>query len=359
MQRFYTALTSETGITASIDSPGVGTLVKVAAAEMDSVWAFLEELYNQSTPTTATGSYLDEMGLLIGVPRRQDTRATTTGQTPSIRFTNMGGTPANVPAGTRVYKAGDPAVAFFTIEGAAIGVGLSVDVHATAASAGQAYNVAIGELTKHSAPLPSVSVTNLLPIQNGSLRESDASYRERILQEMRRRHSLTPENAVALLRGVDGVRDVLMLNMARGRGTFDAVVLPYHRTQSADVVSECSRVMAQAAPIGIDYQIRAPRERQLDLAITLGFVGGATTQEADRQMVRSLLSARVDALGVEDGTGVGSLYLSQLRATAVASGPSIYDAAISGSLDDVPLSTQGEVRVARGERIVLRSLAVR
>jgi len=358
-ERIYVRILNETSLTAGLESSAIGVLVNIMAAEIDSQWAYIDELTTQSSLTTATGGSLDDMGLMFGVPRKVESKATTTGGTPSIRFTNLGGTSLSIPVGTRVYKDSDPSIAFFTIEGATLAGGASVDVHATAAQPGQAFNVAIGDINRHSAPTTALSVTNILPIQNGAARESDTSYRERILQDLLRRNSLTVPNTTALLRTIDGVKDAMLINLARGTGTFDVIITPYHSSQTESVVEECRALLSDTTNAGIDFVVKAPKIRQLDLTLTLRFNPSASNKELDRQLIRSIINARVGNLPVENGTGNGSLFLSQLRSVAAAASPAIIDAAIVGALDEIPLTIDGEVKIGLGDRIELRSLVIR
>lgn len=358
-ERIYVRILNETDLTAGLESSAIGVLVNIMAAEIDSQWAYIDELTSQSSLTTATGGSLDDMGLMFGVPRKIESKATTTGGTPSIRFTNLGGTSVSIPVGTRVYKDSDPSIAFFTIEGATIAGGASVDIHATAAQPGQAFNVAVGDVNRHSAPTTAVTVTNILPIQNGSARESDSSYRERILQELLRRNSLTVPNTSALLRTVDGVKDAMLINLARGTGTFDVIITPYHSSQAESVVEECRALLSDTATVGIDFIVKSPKLRQLDLTITVRFNPSAANKEFDRQLIRNIINARVNNLPVENGTGNGSLFLSQLRAIAASSSSSIIDAALVGTLDEIPLTIDGEIKIGLGDRIELRSLVIR
>lgn len=358
-ERIYIRILNETTLNVDLESSMLGVLVKIMAAEIDSQWAYIEDLTNQSSLTTASGNSLDDMGLMFGVPRKVDTKATTTGGVPSIRFTNLSGSPVNIPVGTRVSKDSDPSIAFFTIEGVTIAGGATADVHASAAQAGQVFNVGIGELNRHSAPTTAVTVTNVLPILNGSVRESDNSYRERILQELLRRNSLTVDNTIALLRSVDGVKDVLLLNRARGSGTFDAIIIPYHSSQGSSVVGECERLLNQVAAPWMDFEVKEPKLRQLDITLTVSFLPSAANREADRQLIRSIINARIANLPIENGSGAGSLYLSQLRNVVAGVSTSIVDASITGSLDDTPLTNTGEIKIGLGERIELRSLVIR
>jgi uncharacterized phage protein gp47/JayE len=358
IDRYYNRLVTETNLTADLDSGITGMLCKLHAEVIDEIWAFVEDAYNQSNLTTATGSSLDQMGVLLGVPRKAQTKATTLGQTRSIRFTNLGNVSVSIPISTRVWKSSDQNLAFFTTEGGVVSAGGTLDLHATAQAPGQAFNVGIGEIDSHNVASALVRVTNILAIQNGNLVESDSSYRERLLQEFRRRNAFTPDNAVALLRSVDGVRDVLFLNMNRGTGTFDAIIVPYNQSQANDVLAQAQSLLDEAKTAGVSGLVKLPIARTLDVKISLTFKPTANNQEAVRQAIKAQLTSRMDALPIEDGSGAGSVFPSQLRAIAAGADNNVLDASITAKLDDIPLSPEGEIRVGIGERVTLRVLSV-
>ncbi len=359
LQRIYNRIRNETPITANLDSSVIGVILKIIAAEMNLTWEYIEDLQRQSNLSTATGAALDNFGLLFGVPRKSAKQASTTGLTRSVRFTNLGNASAVIPSGARVFKDSDPQVAFFTIEGATIPAGGIADLHVTAAAEGDIFNVGIGELNRHSVSNVTVTVTNILPIQNGQFQESDASYRERLLQDITRRDSLNVFNCDALLRSVPGVKDVFIIDFKRGAGTFDAIVIPFSESATSEVVAECQRLLNEFVPVGISGLARAPHYRQLDVRVTLRFTPDAgEVRETIRESIRAQIISRVDNLPVENGSGNGTFFTSQIKASAVLADPKVLDAITVLGLDGSPLSSEGEIRLGVGERLVLRSLSV-
>ena len=359
LQRIYNKILNETALTANLDSSVIGILLKIVAAEMSLVWDYVEDLYRQSNLSTATGPSLDNFGLLLGVPRRSARNASTLGYTRAVRFTNLGVGSASIPIGTRVFKEATPQIAYFTIEGATLAAGQSVEVHVKAALEGDIYNVGIGELNRHSIPNVTVNVTNILPIQNGDFEESDASYRERLLQELTRRDVLNPSNCDAMLRQIPGVKDVYILDFKRGAGTFDAVIIPYNQSAVSSIVSEAQSLLDEFVPIGISAIARPPQYRQLDITISIRFnPENFDRREIIRESIRSQVISRIDNLPVENGSGNGTFFTSQIRAAAILAGNEVLDAMVTLGLDGSPMTPEGEIRLGIGERLVLRSLSV-
>jgi len=359
VNRIYNRVRLETGLTAGLESSVIGSIVKIIGTELDSIWAYVEELERQSNLSTATGSDLDNWGLLFGVPRRVAKNAGTNGFARAVRFTNLGSGTAVIPAGARVYKATDPQIAFYTTEGASIPAAQASDLHVVAVDTGNIYNVAIGEINRHGVPGVTVSVTNILPIQNGSEQESDPSYRERILQELTRRDVLNRANVTSLMRSVPGVRDVYLLDMNRGAGTFDIIIIPYNQSIANTIIQECQTLLNEAVPAGVSALARSPIYKQLDVQINLVFAAGVgDKKEVIRQSIRDQIIARVDNLPVEDGSGIGSFNTSQISAIATLADSTVISANVRLGLDGSPISNQGQLAIGTGERLILRALSV-
>lgn len=358
-QSIYNKISAETPLVAGLEATIVGTLVKTMAAMQMELWDQFDLLQEKASLSTATGTDLDTWGILFNTPRRTATSAGTLGLTRAVRFTNTGGVTVNIPAGTRVFKESDPQVAFLTVEGASLNAGASEDLHVTAANVGPVYNVAIGEINNHNIPAASVVVSNILPITNGSLQESDDAYRERILSAIRRRKALTPANTIALLRQNPLVRDVFLLDQNRGQGTFDVIIVPHNYSDISAAVEESQRLLDDNVLAGISAFAIPPEYRQLDVNVRLRFATDvAGREEAIRESIRSQIKARVDNLPIEDGTGIGTFFTSIIEAVARTADRAVLDAVAVLGLDGSPISSEGELRLNKGERLLLRSLSV-
>ena len=358
LNRIYNRIISETGLTGGLDNSTTGRISKIIAAELKLTWDYIEQLSLQSDLSTATGGSLDNFGLFFGVPRREALQATTIGFTKAVRFTNLGSLAADISAGTRVFKASNPQIAFLTNEGAILGAGDSADMHVTAAEVGEQFNVGVGEIDSHAVPNVNVRVTNILPIQSGSSLESDNSYRERLLQELRRRNVLNIQTAIAMLRRIPGVKDVLLLNMKRGAGTFDAIIIPYNIGSTAQIVSDCQALLNQNVPVGVSAVARPPIYRELDIKVNLRFTPDiGATRDLIRESIRSQIIALIDNLPIEDGSGIGSIFTDRISAIS-SNQRGVVTSSLSIGLDSSPIASTGEIKLAVGERLILRSLSV-
>jgi uncharacterized phage protein gp47/JayE len=357
--RIYNSILRLTPITAGLDSSIIGVIVKTTAAELDLLWAQVEEIGKQTQLTTATGPGLDRWGEMIGTPRKQAIRATSLGSSRSVRFTNNGAGAVTIPQGTRVWKSSNPQLAFFTSEGLSLTAGQQSEVHVSAADFGEIFNVGIGELTRHNVPNVSVNVTNILPISNGSLTESDAAYRSRLLQEYRRRVVFNRDTAAGMLLSVPGVQDVLIREKTRGPGTYDAIIVPYLYSETNNVVSSCQVMLDEYSPVGVSAIAKPPVIRNLDIVVKLKFkVDTETTKESARQIIRDQIQSLISTLPIEDGSQNGTLFLSQIKGIALSADRSIIDAVVEIGLDGSAFRSEGELRLDLGERLVVRGLTV-
>ena len=355
--RLFTKLKAQTGITANLEASAIGMLLKLAAAEIDSLWATLEEADKQANLTTASGSNLDNWGFWVGAPRKIAIPASTEGYARVVEFSNTGGSSVTIPTNTRVFNSTKPQIAFFTTEGGTVNAGNKIQLHVTAADTGEIYNVAVGDLNSHNLPAAGVTVKNLTPIQNGQSLESDDSYRERILQEFRRRNTLTVDGVNALARSVPGVKDVFVLNRKRNDGSYDVVVVPYIQSDPAAVVSEVRSLLESVNPVGISLEVYKPSYRYLDVNISLTFKPNfAGNRQAVRDDLKAQVVSRIDNLPLEDGSGAGTLYTLSIFDLSLPD--DVIQINVQAQLDGIPLTTNGQISLEIGERVYLRSISV-
>ena len=356
--RIFNNLVNTSGITASLDSSQIGKLTKVIASEVYTIRQDLAAEIQQADLSTATGSSLDGIGIFFTVARNGDQTATSLGSNPAIRFFNNGNTSVVIPPSTRVWTSTNPQIAYLTVEGLSVNAGSNGDVHATAVNVGDSYNVGVGELDTSNVPNSSVTVTNILPLNNGSFAESDASYRERILQKIRSVNITTIDTTVAFLRGVSGVRDVIPFNMKRGPGTVDYIIIPWSSNTIYQVITAALATLTQLVPVGIDVKMYGPNYRYLDVNLALTFVNNPTQ---DLNQVRGLIQTQIQSyvsnLPLETGNNSGGLSAAKLNAMAV-SNANVISASLSIGLDGVPYSPLGQINISIGDQIILRSLTV-
>lgn len=358
VNRLYKDIITQTPFNADLEQSALGVIVKACAAELDQAWNAIEEAAKQSSLFTATGQGLDKLGENIGVPRKLASKASSLGYTKPVRFSNLTGLSVTIPTGTRVWSSRDPQIAFFTIGGLTLGGGSSDEVHVQAAEVGDIYNIPRGTIDSHSFAGASVSVSNILPIQDGSYRETDESYRSRLISEYQRRVVFNSSTVREMLRAIPNVKDILVINQPNGPGTYDAIVVPYIESQINETISTCQAFIEKYTPVGVVGTAKPPVFRQLDLAISITFKPTAQDRQLIRDEIKAQIVAIIDALPIEDGTFSGTLSLPQFLGIALDADQDIANATVQVGLDGITQNPNGQITVALGEKIILRSIVV-
>jgi uncharacterized phage protein gp47/JayE len=319
----------------------------------------LEEIEKASYLSTAQGNDLDRIGSLFGVNRIRQASARTAGFSRAVQFTNNGSLTATIPSGTRVWPPDDPDKAYFTTEGMSLAGGATALTHVRAAAEGSFFNAGLRSLTAHNAPYADVSVTNILPINNGEDFETDIAYRVRIQQEITRREGLNEDNLRALLKSLPGIRDVWLFPLYRGPGTLDIVVLPFNEESPTTFLNEVSRFLEVVLPVGISALVKLPVSRYLDLKVSVKVRTGAlASPETIRSRVRAAIGGYVENLPLEDGSGNSTFYPSEAVVRIFESSEDIVDTTVQVGLDGISMSPNLPLTLDVGEHIRLRSLSV-
>jgi uncharacterized phage protein gp47/JayE len=199
----------------SATSP-VRKLLEVTASEDAALWRRLEDLYYKRFLPSAVGDDLDLLGDDVGVPRpflfaRGDVTITVNNPQPGRVYA--------LPEGTVLVTSTAQDLAFFTTAAVTLSAAApSVTVAAQAFEAGPQGNVPANTITAVdpvfeqlylSIVLPtSLAVTSPQPFAGGDDRESDESYRARLLGWPRSMWTLQSVRAAVLQ--VPGVVDVLL-----------------------------------------------------------------------------------------------------------------------------------------------------
>ena len=358
--QIWSDIVTRTNITANLDDSPLGMLVKIVSAKMSELEALYADSIKQANLTTATGAGLDLWGANIGVPRKQSQKATSIGSGRAIRFINNGGSPVTINEGTRVWCSRNPQLAFFTTEGITLGAGIYGEVHAIAADTGESFNVAVDTIDRHNYVGGSVSVTNIFPIDNGSLRESDDSYRSRIKSALQHRSVFNPSIAESLARQIPGVRDAVIINGRRNDGTFDCIVFPYVSTDVTNIVSKAEEIFTEYSPVGVSFKVYGPINRYVDVDAAITFKPGSESErEGVRENIRQQIANFIDNLPIETGSGAGGFYPGQIETIIRGASLSIVNANVLVKVDGVRVAPSELVNLTIGEKFTTRLVSIR
>ena len=353
--RMWARLTQTTGITNNSESGFAANITKIVCQEIINLWQELEFLESQGQISTATGSYLEKIGQFFGVYRLRATSSTTLGTPSSVRITNNGATDTTIPANTRIWASSDPNISYYTVNAVDVLAGADSYVDVIASSPGSNYNIGAEVLDRIEINSNSFSVTNDIPIINGSDIESDSNYRKRIQDEIYRREGPSLTSIRASLLEVPGVRDVTLLNFSRGPGTLDAIIYGYSKVVPSSVISNCQEVLDNEIAAGISAIAKAPVNVFLDLEIRVKL------KPNSNQNVYSLILAAargyVDNLPIEDGSGNGTLVYNELLARIQQSSSDVIDSNVVMTVNNSPaLRTNQSINI--GQRLVSRSINI-
>lgn len=356
LNRVWSNVSAATGLTNQSESGFAYNIVAATVQELMGLWNEIDYLDTQGKLSTATGSNLDSIGAFFGVIRNNPTTATTQGTSSSVTFTNNGPNTVQIPANTRVWNSSIPGVSYYT--GAPIEVlsGQSVSVQAAAGAPGSYYNVGAGALNMSSMYGSAVTVTNPLPISNGSDLESDANYRVRISNAVFQREGPNLTAIRSFLLQIPGVRDVVITNLARGTGTLDVMVYGYTPQISTSVASQCQAVLNTVVAAGVSAVVRTPQLIYVDVSaqvvITQAGVPGTV-----RTNVTAAIQSYINNLPIEDGSGNGTLRYSALLSAIQTADPSILGSAYSMVVNGLPsIATDQTLMV--GNEFVPRTISV-
>jgi len=356
LSRAWDRVSQATGLTADHSSSIAYNIIAAFCAEIMDLWDELEVAESQSNLSTATGVNLDTIGEFFGVTRRSASSATTVGTTATAKFTNNGADPVTIPAETRVWPTNAIDRAFFTVGNIVIPAGQQGYTDLRAASTGTYFNVGANTLTNHSLGYSSVTVTNELPITNGRDTETDENFRVRIAREILRKEGANLTAVREALLEVPGVRDVVLLNLARGTGTLDALIYGYDRTVPDAVVAECQRVLDEEVAAGVSAIAKAPVTRSVDVTVRLRLRPSATFAQV-RAVVSEAIRGYIDNLPIEAGEGMGVLVFQELAARVQEASGDIIDSEVSLTVDNIPALRSNQTP-SIGERFVSRAINI-
>lgn len=355
----WNKIQESTTVTSSIDDSVIGALVKITAAELDKLYSLLEDTAAQLDINTATGEGLEIHGRNVGLTRKPASRASSIGFARSIRFTNTSGGSITVPQGTRLWSDKNPQLAFYTSEELIVPAASVATVHATAAEPGDSYNIPANYINKHSFNSGSILVTNTLPIITGSFRESDDSFRERIIQAMRSRYVFNAGTVSALLRSLPEVQDVLVLERRRGVGTYDCIVVPYNLTIAPTVVAKAQDLLDYYSPPGYPGRAVSPTIRYMDFKVSVNFKPNTESEREEiRSQIKELLYSFVERIPLEDGTGSGTVYINEVTALVQGLTNKATSVRVQAYLDDVQVGNEDVISLNIGDKVYPRTISI-
>lgn len=303
------------------------TIIEAISQEIDIQYWQMEQIYNGSFIDTSTSAELTELVKLLGILRKPPVKAKG-----RVKFYRE--IPAlmdyYIPEGTIVETYPDQngdTVRFRTTKSVQLLLGqTSVYADVEAETGGFNSNVITGKIASIIDPPMGVeSVTNDEPMIGGEDEESDEDLKSRTKLSLEAKGLGTVDALKGNLESMDGVNSVSVLDMARGVGTADILILaeqmPMNTTLKELVVKEINRVK----PSGIDVQYYEPTLNKINVTVDLVF---DDTIAIARQEIKD--KAKIAVKDYVDNLKIGqTLYLNQLRKVILNVSPGVLDLTIT------------------------------
>ena len=258
---------------------------------------FLTPIYGNTNLDTATGTWLDQWGLLLGVVRKLATKTKGT-----VTLTAYGD--GSVEAGSWIRVSGT-SLRFRVLETTAFSKGEN-EVKVEAEFAGSDHNVSgedEGILTKVVAGVESIVFREGWITEAGTDDEKDESYRKRIKDLwISQGVGNPPPSFYYYAESVEGVQQVKLIRTPRGYGTVDMIVVAENGMPSEELLDKVYEALDDHALICNDLQVRAPSK--MPVSISVEFSGDATENEIEEAVMQHIYAlgagGRLEVRGIYD-----------------------------------------------------------
>lgn len=241
-------------------------ILSVHSEVFEQVYADMTEVYYSNKVNHATGSDLDDLGSIVGIPRPRATRASC-----EITFTLNHTQDTDVVEPKNLHVTSSNGIGYYTVEELYIPAGdTSCTVSALAVNSGTGSTVIENQLTKLESelitPVSSVTVNNAYSSTGGYDAFTDDEYRE-LLKNWELVHEKGNEyafiNYLANFDGIDGYRFVPNWD---GSGTLKIILDPGTDYQLSAAYEDLQKSVSQASE---DIYLTAPVKVLIDVYATV------------------------------------------------------------------------------------------
>jgi uncharacterized phage protein gp47/JayE len=316
------------------DGEPLRTFLEAVMNELDIQYWQIQQTYENSFIETGYGEDLSELVKILGITRLPATQSV--GQVKFYRET-----PAaqdyTIPAGTLVESIPDnvgDTIQFETLQNVILLSG-TTEIYADVQSvdAGANTNITAGRiLVINDPPIGIESVINVESMTGGEDEETDDDLKVRA-QSALEASGLGTINAIeSKLISTPGVKSVNVIDMARGIGTMDILVLgetlPMSTTQKNELIAIVQGIKAG----GIDFLITEPTVSNVNLNITLTLTSGTVLADVNTA-VNEAINTYFSKLNIGD-----TLIRNQLAKDILNSSDGIIDITINTPSSNVTVS---------------------
>lgn len=317
------------------------------AFEAWRVFMTLDELIDAFYVTANSGKYLDDHADLLGLARRQGTRAIAV-----VQFTGENG--VIIPAGTMFYTAAGLEFSLIYAVELAEGVGTG---YIKAKDVGSIYNIAAGEISQILNNISGLTSYTNEDADGGTDPESDAALFDRICY--RRKHPSTSGNENHYKEwalSCDGVGAAKPQKLWNGPGTVRVLLAGYDRKPVSEaIVDSCAEYIETQRPVGAEVTIQSVTAVDVAVSASITTDGTVSVESVSAEYVSKLgtyLQETVDAYFASTEVTPYMVYYNRI-ASLLMSIPGVVDFAVltvnggtdNISIDGVSVPVLGEVSV--------------
>lgn len=297
-------LDENTNITQMTPGGKARFFVETASTEQAAQQALFDANLLQPYIQYANGKFLDFFGDMLSLPRIEATHASTSDENFMfyVQTGNFGdlnnGSSFSIPAGSIVTTTpfqgqivtpgleSQPVISYTTTaEVVCLPDSSFVYAPTRASQEGKSSSVPRNVLNNHSiggyllSNNGSLKCTNRFAIDNGDERESDTSYRYRLVRVFRSREQAVRSSIRLAALSVPGVSDVLMINYEQGPATYSVYLKGLTPTVSPDLLETVSAEIALVSSEGVRPFVLAPRNTGMDFVAVVNWHPKVSAEE--------------------------------------------------------------------------------
>jgi hypothetical protein len=233
----------------------------------------INQIYKNATLKGATGIFLSFWGLLLGVVRKQESKAAGV-------FTGTAYGDGSVAAGTWAVVTGTE-IRFKVASDVSFEEGAAFAIPVTAEHPGLLYNIGAGtpvRLTRVVSGLDAVAVGEGWITAPGQDTEDDGSYRARIESRWKSQTlGDTKEVYKFYAEAVGGVRAAHIIRTPRGPGSTDVVIAAVNGVPEQELLDAVETALHDHELMAFDVQVKAPEVEEVSIEIE--YTGAASVGE--------------------------------------------------------------------------------
>ncbi|MGL4560874.1 MAG: baseplate J/gp47 family protein [Brevinema sp.] len=259
--------------------------IEVVALFLSRIYEEIEKATSQLFVHTSTGKILEQHAEELGITRYESTK--TFGKLTLYREATENN--ITIPPDKIFSTYVDNSGKIFRFKSIATTIfpkgKKSIEIAIIAEDVGKAYNVAENTIVEIITPISGIDRVN----NNsgwitvfGRNQESDESLRSRCLLVWKSINGANSDAYISWAKSVVGVSKVKILDVFRGLGTVDILILGENNAiPSTEIIDQITTIIQQNKPIGSDILVKSPTIINIDLDITVAIQKNCTLTEAD------------------------------------------------------------------------------